>query len=454
MPRISLRSLVRWGGVIAILVVLGGLGGYALSRRSHPYSATASLEFESNSLENSLLGNTAPQVNETTQVAATNVLSVNRAPVIAAAARELGLRESVAALQSQVSVAAEGGSNIADVTARSSSPREAVALANAVARQYVALQTSQMHRSIAAAQRGLAAELSRLGRLPRTNTISEREQGITSQQAILTALGSVKNANAQVIQFASAAGRTGRSRTTLIGIGVIVGLIIGLLCMWISHESRARRRLIAEERRLDLGGQTYLGLSRRAQRTASTSPLRESDAEKVRHLAVVFGLDEHGRGDPRTLVCASIGRSEPRFDLAWRLSQEASGLGANVLYVATGHSNGFSTPASEADRSAAPVPGASNLSALSLNGHAGRLSAQQLKNLIDDGGHSFDAIIVAAPPVVDDPAALQLAKDADAVILVASSGSAAHPAVDGNLAVLERVKAPRPNFVSLGAQPD
>lgn len=454
MPTISLQSLVRWGVVIAVLVVLGGLGGYALSRRNHPYSATASLQFEPDSLENSLLGNTAPQVNETVEDAATDVLSVNRAPVVAAAARALGLRESVATLQSKVSVAAEGGSNIADVTARSSSPREAVALANAVAQQYVVLQQSQMHRSIAAAQRGLAAELLRLDRAPRTATISQREQQIISQQAILTALGSVKAANAQVIQFASGAGRTGRSRTTLIAIGVIVGLIIGLLYMWISREARARRRLIAEERRPDLGGQTYLGLSRGAQRTASTSPLGESDAEKVRHLAVVFGLEEHGLDGPRTLVCAPVDRSEPTFDLAWRLSQEASALGANVLYAATGHLHGFSTLVSERDGSAALVPGTSNLSALSLNGHAGHLSAQQMKNLTDDEGHSFDAIIVAAPPVVDDPAALQLAKDADAVILVASSGSAAHPAVDGNLSVLERVKAPRPSFVSLGAQPD
>jgi hypothetical protein len=442
-----------WTLIVVVLIVLGGLGGYALAKRDRPYSATAALEFEPDNLESALLGNTSPFGSETTEDQATYPLTVIRPPVVTAALHQLRLAQFSEPADAHFSAASAGNSNVVNVTATWPTPSTAIALANAIVSQFIKLQQGQMRVAIASAQRGLAAELARLNYGPHSSSVLVRTQQIESQQATLTALAAINPANARVIQRAASAARAGRSKKKLVLSGAIIGLFVGFVVVWVLDQARDRRRRLdaaAEPATAKAQPTTTLALTREGRRTPFSGRLQGVDAEQVRQLVVLYGLD--GQKDRTHAVICTPARPNEAFDLAWRIAQEASEMGSHVLYGADARTADSGAADEAASTSVARVPGMPNLSTVSFDVGASASTTGGLRDLVDSERGRFDVVMVAASSVTEDANALRLARDADAVIVFGVGD--ADGTIPRSVALLDRVKAPHPDLVSFGSRSD
>lgn len=121
----------RWPVVVILLLV--GLAGSALYLHSAPktYTSTAVVFVSVTGSANSV---DLQQANTFSQQAATNYAAITKSPlVLGPVISELQLRESPAALAKNLTVTAEAGTSLFDITAIAATPARAAQIANAVA---------------------------------------------------------------------------------------------------------------------------------------------------------------------------------------------------------------------------------------------------------------------------------------------------------------------------------
>src|SRR5664280_2290663 len=137
-----LGVLRRRGGWILLCCVLVAAAAYGLSKhQAKKYTATASLVFNSSQLSQQVAGLQAAGSNETQQaVQSTNVKLVQLGDMAQKTAATLGQGLTKGTVQADLSVSAQGESNIVNVSATATSSTLAADIANTYAEQFVSEQ--------------------------------------------------------------------------------------------------------------------------------------------------------------------------------------------------------------------------------------------------------------------------------------------------------------------------
>lgn len=138
---VELRKLIgailRMWWLILLLTVVAGVLGYVYSKSQTPiYEATATLivgqSIQSRDLNRS-------QIQTSQEVGLTYADLARRYPVLNGTVESLGLEQNWQALRSQIDVALVRNTQLIEISARSTSPEDAEAIANEVARQLIIL---------------------------------------------------------------------------------------------------------------------------------------------------------------------------------------------------------------------------------------------------------------------------------------------------------------------------
>jgi succinoglycan biosynthesis transport protein ExoP len=332
-----LGVLRRRGGWILLCFVLGAAGAYGFSKhQTKKYTATASLVFDNNQLGQQIAG--LPTVASSNQVAQqnTNLKLVQLGDMAEKTADTLGRGLTKGKVSSDLSVSAQGESNIVNVSATATSPVLAAEIANTYTGQFVKEQQNNNHAYYASALRLVNKQLAALSTKEKLSTAG---LALQNRAQSLGTLAELRNGNVQIAQAASSPSvpsspRT--SRNTLLGaiLGLLLGLSVALLL------ERFDRR-IREPRDLELVyGLPLLGvipessaLSRSARRKAGgQASLPASDAEAfhlIRAHLRYFNVDR----ELRTLLVGSAAPGDGKTTVARHLASAAARMGSRVLLL-------------------------------------------------------------------------------------------------------------------------
>src|SRR4051812_41367111 len=153
--RAFLRILRRRSVLIGVCFLLATASAVVFSlSESKEYSASASLLFRDPQLDTTLFGSTylAPS-NDPQREAATNAKLVSLAVVSARTAKKIDHGVTPATVQDEVSIQAEGQSNLVSITATDRDPNLAARIPNTFAEQYIQFRREADRSKISDAQK-------------------------------------------------------------------------------------------------------------------------------------------------------------------------------------------------------------------------------------------------------------------------------------------------------------
>jgi succinoglycan biosynthesis transport protein ExoP len=214
----------RWVVVAAaIAVCLGAGAAIAGVNSSERYESSTRVLFGTSTLSESAL-QVQRAANDPEREAATNVLLAGSEAVAANVRRRLGLSTSVDDLLDKVQVEAEQNANVLKITATDEEPRQAAAIANAFATEFVAFRARGDRQSIEAAQRDLQLQLEQLPvEAPERQDVRDALQRLASSHALA-------NGDARVIARAEApANPASLGLPEVLALAAIIGLALGVV---------------------------------------------------------------------------------------------------------------------------------------------------------------------------------------------------------------------------------
>jgi uncharacterized protein involved in exopolysaccharide biosynthesis len=243
-----LGALARRWWLILGCAILAGVGAYALSKRQQPrYEATAKVLVTSAEPVNLLSHSTpAPSLDPERELN-TDIALVKLDSVARDVQRELRVPLTRVQLLREVSVSAEGLSNLVAITASDLSPTRAAAIANAFAARYIDVRRAQ-----AQAAYQMAAELAqrRLAQLD-TEQLAGRRSAAQRQQLMrqlhqLRTTGELQTGGAQLVDRAQVPTTASSPRPRFSAIvGTIVGAMIGALAALVAGIADRRPQRLA-----------------------------------------------------------------------------------------------------------------------------------------------------------------------------------------------------------------
>ncbi|HEY1566314.1 MAG TPA: Wzz/FepE/Etk N-terminal domain-containing protein [Solirubrobacteraceae bacterium] len=385
------------------------------------------------------------------QTAATVVDSMTTARAVK---RALKLPESPATILSKISVAPVSDSNVLAVTAKADTAAGAAKLANSFATQTIALRTAQFR---AAVSQQIASLNAQIAAAPKSSTTAAGNSG-TSPAQELTELQTLRNAPLPDLSVSALAtpptGRVSPRATLSVGAALVVGLVLGILGV-LALEAfdltlRREDQLKSLFRLPILARVPYEGDDRRWGLRQSHEP-RTPDSltfptrEAFRTLRAM-ALASRSPGDPvpRSLLVTSAAPSEGKTTTALNLAASIGASGSSVILIegdlrkpAIGTSVGLMAPydvtsvvTGETTLERALVttkryPGVRFLLAEGMRskGTTGdALFLPTATTMLREANELADFVIVDSPPLLAVIDALQLAREADLVLLVAQLG--------------------------------
>jgi capsular exopolysaccharide synthesis family protein len=326
-----LSMLVRRLPLIVLCVAVVGGVAYGVSKhQTKKYTATASLSFGTNALEQQVAGVQTPTVNAASQQA-NDVELVKVGSTAEATALKLGL--SLATVGEGLSVSGRGESNIVDVSASSSSPSRAAAIANTYAALFVKEQAVANRRSLRSALALVQRQLKEMTRAQRFG-----QDGLTLQQRAQTLrllagldYGNVRLAERATPPSAPTSPKTSRNAA----LGGLLGLVIGLGIAFLLE--RADRRIRRPDELKDVYGAPLLGvvpnsssLSSDGRRRGGTLPHADAEAfHLIRSHLKFYNVDR----DLRTLMVVSPSPGDGKTTIARNLAEAAARVGSRALLL-------------------------------------------------------------------------------------------------------------------------
>jgi Mrp family chromosome partitioning ATPase/capsular polysaccharide biosynthesis protein len=385
------------------------------------------------------------------QTAATIVDSITTATAVKSSLR---LSASPAKILSEISVQPVSDSNVLAVTGSASTAVAAANLANAFAQQTVRVRTAKLDASLDRQIAAVKAQLAAAGAAG-TTTATTSATSLAQQLAALQGLRSAALPDMSVSALAAPPpGRSSPRATLSLGAGLVVGLVLGILAV-LALEAfdltlRREDQLKALFRLPILARIPREGSGRSWRLRRSTEP-RTPDSltfptlEAFRTLrAMALASRLPGQPVPRSILVTSAAPSEGKTTTALNLAASIAASGSSVIliegdlrrpaignavrllaaYDVTGVLTG-EVPLSQALVSSKRFPGVRFLLAEGIRsqGTSGdALFLPTVRRMLQDAQALADFVIVDSPPLLAVIDALELAREADSVLMVAQLG--------------------------------
>jgi polysaccharide biosynthesis transport protein len=449
-----LRRRVPW---ILLCFVLVAAAAYGFSRhQTKKYTATASLVFNNNQVSQQVAGLQAFSNSGSQQALQnTNLKLVQLGDMAAKTSGLLGQGLTKEKIKEDLSITAQGESNIVNVAATATSPLLAVHIANAYTEQFVREQQESNHAYYARALRQVEKQLRALSPKERASTAGLVLQGRAQSLGTLAELrnGSVQVAQAATVPTSPSSPKT--SRNTV--LGAVVGLLLGLAVAFLLE--RLDRRIREPKDLEGIYGLPLLGVvpesdalsrSSRGKKSAREAlPASEAEAfHLIRAHLRYFNVDR----ELRTLLVASAAPGDGKTTVARHLAAAAARMGARVLLLEAD----LRRPTIAQQLDVLSGPGLSDvlIGAVSLSeatqmidldqasgdGGGGRMldllvagaalppnpgeliESHAMESLLEQAKGQYDLVVIDTPPLTAVSDAFPLLRKVDGVIIVGRVG--------------------------------
>jgi capsular exopolysaccharide synthesis family protein len=329
-----LRRRAPW---ILLCFVLVAAASYGFSKHeTKKYTATASLVFNNNQQAQQVAGLPAASASSPQAQQNTNLKLVQLGDMAAKAAASLGQGLTAAKVSADLSVSAQGESNIVDVAATATSPALAASIANTYTEQFVSEQQNANHTYYASALALVNKQLAALSPKERAGTAGLALQDRAQSLGVLAEL---RNGNVQVAQAASVPTSPSSpkvSRNTVLGavLGLLLGFGIAFLLERVDRRIREPKDLEAIYELPLLGVvPESAALARSPRRGAGARgalPAGEAEAfHLIRAHLRYFNVDRQ----LHTLLVASAAPGDGKTTVARHLAGAAAAMGSRVLLL-------------------------------------------------------------------------------------------------------------------------
>lgn len=333
---VTAAVLRRWW-LVVILAIIGAVAAYGLARREgKTYTATAALLFRDPGVDQKLFGSSANVSDQDPdRTAATNIKLITLPEVSTATAKRIGL--SYGEVQSAISVASAGASDIVNVTAKTNDPNKSARIATNYVKAFIALRQSSDRATVKDAATLLTRQINALSRAGRGN--SAQADQLRNRRDELNIIASLQTGDAELAQAAKVPGApSGPKKKTDTAIGLILGLIIGIVAATVAFVvDRKLRRTEEIADAFDLPVIGTVPRDRALRDSSGTAWLsRHGVVEDFRSLRAnlrYYGIDEA----LTSLLIASAadgeGKSTIALGLAANASRSGGASGARVLLI-------------------------------------------------------------------------------------------------------------------------
>jgi len=332
----AISVLRRRAGLILLCVAIATVAAVGVSLvQEKQYSASASLLFRNPGFAESLFGNsvTTPATDPTRE-AATNEKLVGLEIVAKRTSEHLdGL--TAEEISDMVSVSASGEADIVSVTATSSEPAQAKAVANIFAHQFIAFRAQADKTKLLEAKQLAEEEYSRLS--PEQQA-GPRGEALSSGAEKLGILASLQTGNAELVQPAELPTSPSSPKPIRNGVlAAIIGLLLGSGLAFFFE--RLDRRLRDAEEARDAFGLPILATVPESkaimvsnQRTAALElPFMENEAFRMLRAQLrYFNTDREVQTVAVSSHAAGVGKST----VAWNLGRVAASSSKTVIVEA------------------------------------------------------------------------------------------------------------------------
>jgi capsular exopolysaccharide synthesis family protein len=324
-----LRRRAPWI-LLCFALVAGAAYGFS-KNQPKKYTATASLVFNNNQLSQQVAGLQAVSSNNQQALQNTNLKLVQLGDMAERTASLLGQGLTKSKVSEDVSVSAQGESNIVDVVATAASPALAADIANTYTNRFVEEQQNGNHKYYASALRLVERQLRALSRRERAGTAGLALQDRAQSLGVLAEL---RNGDVQVAQPASIPTSPSSPKITRNTIlGGVLGLLLGLGLAFLLE--RLDRRIREPDDLEQVYGLPLLGVipeSKVLHRGGAQAVLPSGEAESfhlIRAHLRYFNVDR----EVRTLMVASAAPGDGKSTIARHLAAAAARMGSRVLLL-------------------------------------------------------------------------------------------------------------------------
>jgi succinoglycan biosynthesis transport protein ExoP len=433
----------RFAVIVLAVVLCAAIALLYASAQAKTYQAGATLLFRDSNVSQLVTGVATGSTTTPEREAATNLGLLSLNDVAAQTAKRLGHGWTAAQVQSDVSSAANGQSDLITVTASAPSAATAQQVANAYAATFVTMRRQTARDQIDRARRQVVAELGQ-PHLP-----ASRRKQLARDSDNLRLLASVQDGSVQLAQPALMPGAPASpkpKRSAL--IGGLIGLVIGTALAFVLEQIDTRlRRPRDAERAFGLPLLAAVGRSAGLRRGGlDPETLTPADADAFRRLRANL---RHLRSDDqvRTVVVTSAEADSGKTTVAAHLAAAAASARVHTLLIeADTRSPGLHRllDAPEGDGLVPLLRGEATelhdaVIRVPLNGDPGEafdalvagnperspadlLDTPRMRDLLVQARRDYELVILDVPPVTVAADAIPLLRQADGVVVVARLG--------------------------------